>query len=322
MGDPGGRIALRQELTALAWVLGIAAWQIRTHRTRRRRRREAAEIPDRADGALTPEEAAMASDRSSALEAALADLSPGDAETLIAYARGEHPDLPGPTFRKRVERALRRLRARWRFHCLAPGALRILSPDLCDLLLARGPWICALGGVAAGLVLGLRSRGAGGAPFWSGAALSFALAAVLGCLPAGAMGFTGLLSGLVAGGLPGLAARRASVRGIPSRLSRSAPIRNEAAAMDAGRAREGATMRSIHRLAATLIAIGGTLVPPLASNGGAATPPAESPSIQGKESPLACNLAALAAAETSGSAVPSSIPTSDRRGRRDRSSSG
>jgi len=103
---------------ALAWVLGVAGWQIRTHRTRARRRRElaAGEVPDRADRSPSPEQLAIAHQLSSALDSALAGLAPGDAETLLAYSRGERPDLPGPTFRKRVERALARLRSRWRFN--------------------------------------------------------------------------------------------------------------------------------------------------------------------------------------------------------------
>ena len=101
---------------ALAWALGIAAWQVRTHRTKARRRREdAAEaLPEREDPAASPEEQAVAGELAAALERALAALPPDDAATLLAYARGERPDLPGATFRKRVERALNRLRARWR----------------------------------------------------------------------------------------------------------------------------------------------------------------------------------------------------------------
>ena len=101
---------------ALSWVLGIAAWQIRTHRSGMRRRREETMpfVPDRPDAAASPEAAAMARELGAAIDRALADLAPSDAATLIAYARGERPDLPGPTFRKRVERALARLRARWR----------------------------------------------------------------------------------------------------------------------------------------------------------------------------------------------------------------
>ena len=103
---------------ALPWVLGIAANEIRTARQRRRRRREhpAVLLAGRPDGGRSPEETAAASELERALDAALATLRPADAATLLAYARGERPDLPGPTFRKRVERALGRLRAAWRLN--------------------------------------------------------------------------------------------------------------------------------------------------------------------------------------------------------------
>ena len=109
---------LDRQRDALPWVLGIAAYEIRTSRKRRQRRREhpASALAGRPDPARSPEEAAMANDLARALDAALAALAPGDAETLLAYARGERPDLPGPTFRKRVERALARLRAAWRLN--------------------------------------------------------------------------------------------------------------------------------------------------------------------------------------------------------------
>jgi RNA polymerase sigma-70 factor (ECF subfamily) len=102
---------------ALAWLLGVTAWQVRTHRTRARRRRESAleGAPERIDAAASPEQDAIAGDLSAALDSALRELPRSDAETLLAYARGERPDLPGPTFRKRVERALARLRRRWRY---------------------------------------------------------------------------------------------------------------------------------------------------------------------------------------------------------------
>lgn len=102
---------------ALAWVLGIAGWQIRTVRTKSRRRREEPESEgvDRADGSPSPEQAAMRESLARALDAALSELPPSDAATLLAYARGERPGLPGPTFRKRVQRALARLRSHWRY---------------------------------------------------------------------------------------------------------------------------------------------------------------------------------------------------------------
>jgi RNA polymerase sigma-70 factor, ECF subfamily len=100
---------------ALSWVLGIAAWQVRTHRARIRRRRETPDpIDERPDGGPSPEAAAVTRSLNAALDRVLAQLPAADAATLIAYARGQRPDLPGPTFRKRVERALARLRARWR----------------------------------------------------------------------------------------------------------------------------------------------------------------------------------------------------------------
>jgi RNA polymerase sigma-70 factor (ECF subfamily) len=101
---------------ALAWVLGVAAWQVRTHKTRARRRREEAvdTMPEQESALPSPEAQALARDLGAALERALEELPPADAATLLAYARGERPDLPGPTFRKRVERALGRLRSRWR----------------------------------------------------------------------------------------------------------------------------------------------------------------------------------------------------------------
>ena len=102
---------------ALAWVLGVAAWQIRTQRAKARRRRETdpSVISDRPDPGRSPEQGAIARDLSSALERALAELPPADAATLLAYARGDSPGVPGPTFRKRVQRAVARLRARWRY---------------------------------------------------------------------------------------------------------------------------------------------------------------------------------------------------------------
>ena len=101
---------------ALSWALGVAAWQVRTHRTRARRRREESleAAPEPTDAAFSPEDAALSSERRAALERALSQLSASDAATLAAYARGESPDLPDATFRKRVSRALARLRARWR----------------------------------------------------------------------------------------------------------------------------------------------------------------------------------------------------------------
>ncbi len=105
-----------RERDALSWVLGIAAYEVRTARQRRRRRRENAgqPIPERPAKEPSAETAVMRSEAERQLADALATLRPEECATLLAYARGERPSLPGPTFRKRVERALRRLRSAWR----------------------------------------------------------------------------------------------------------------------------------------------------------------------------------------------------------------
>jgi hypothetical protein len=94
--------------------------------------------------------------------------------------------------------------------CLLPAVLRLFDPDLCEILFARGPWLCAATGIAAGAILGFRSRAVSGTSFWAAAILTLVLAATLGCIPAGVMGFSGLAIGVVAGGVPALAARRIS----------------------------------------------------------------------------------------------------------------
>ena len=93
--------------------------------------------------------------------------------------------------------------------CLLPVSFRAIDPALCTLLFANGLWICGAGGAAAGVILGLRSRAAGGLPFWGSALAALGFAASIGCLPAGAMGFAGLALGVIAGGAPVLVARRA-----------------------------------------------------------------------------------------------------------------
>jgi RNA polymerase sigma-70 factor (ECF subfamily) len=103
---------------ALAWILGIAAWEIRTARTRRRRRREEAlddgALAERPDAARSPEEAAAESQTSRWIDETLASLEPGDEATLRAYMTGDRPGVPPATFRKRVQRAVSRLRSAWK----------------------------------------------------------------------------------------------------------------------------------------------------------------------------------------------------------------
>ena len=100
---------------ALPWILGIAAYEIRTARRRQFRRRQDATVApdDRRDPGPSPEDEAAAAERARLLHDVLSRLRPVDAETLLAYARGDRLSLPGATFRKRVERALVRVRAAW-----------------------------------------------------------------------------------------------------------------------------------------------------------------------------------------------------------------
>ena len=93
--------------------------------------------------------------------------------------------------------------------CLLPAAMRAADPALCAKLMTGIPWPCAVGGLAAGAILALRGRPSGGPPFWTSALAALGFAAAIGCIPAGAMGFAGLLIGVVAGGAPALVLRRA-----------------------------------------------------------------------------------------------------------------
>ena len=101
---------------ALPWVIGIVASECRTLRRRAQRRREGplAEAEARADAGPSPEESATRSDLERAARSALAGLPPADVEAILAHVgEAERPDVPAATFRKRLERALKRLRRAW-----------------------------------------------------------------------------------------------------------------------------------------------------------------------------------------------------------------
>jgi RNA polymerase sigma factor (sigma-70 family) len=110
---------------ALPWVLAIAHNECRTLRKQRLRRREVGSEPAAQLTAphLSPEHALMTRELEAALSAAFSDLRPEDVHTLalsVAEDRGERPEVPAATFRKRVERALERLRLAWRAKHGAP----------------------------------------------------------------------------------------------------------------------------------------------------------------------------------------------------------
>lgn len=103
---------------ALPWVLGILAWECRSLRRRAQRRREqplpgeetaaALAMVDSAEGELVER------DLLAAVEEVLGTLPPRDAEAILAAVRGGPRPGGGAAFRKRLERARRRLRAAWR----------------------------------------------------------------------------------------------------------------------------------------------------------------------------------------------------------------
>ena len=101
---------------ALPWVLALAAYECRTYRKARLRRREDAP-PDEelADAAEGPDARLEGAQLARALREVIEDLKPEDAATLAAaMGEEERPAVPPATFRKRLERAMTRLRAAWR----------------------------------------------------------------------------------------------------------------------------------------------------------------------------------------------------------------
>jgi RNA polymerase sigma-70 factor (ECF subfamily) len=99
---------------AVTWVLGVAAHECRTFRQKQRRRREdPASAGERQASEPSPEDAVLVRDLHAAIREVLGDLTAGDALTLRAVLDERPPAVGAATFRKRVERALTRLRTAW-----------------------------------------------------------------------------------------------------------------------------------------------------------------------------------------------------------------
>lgn len=100
---------------ALAWVLGITAYKCRTLEKKRVRRRIAE--PSAGDRAAEDPDPAFVAERADLLRAAheiLGEMSPHDAEAILASAGFvERPEISGATYRKRLERALVRFKRIW-----------------------------------------------------------------------------------------------------------------------------------------------------------------------------------------------------------------
>lgn len=103
-----------RERDALTWTLTLATWQCRTARRRRERRGEvAAEVERSRDDRIVLEERALVH---AALET-FATLPPHDRDVIAAVLTDDdelRASLAPATFRKRLERALGRLRLSWR----------------------------------------------------------------------------------------------------------------------------------------------------------------------------------------------------------------
>jgi RNA polymerase sigma-70 factor (ECF subfamily) len=101
----------------LAWALTIAAFECRTHRRRleRRKERDLSGAHEALASCGTPEDALIEKDLESAAREVLGTLSEPDVRTILAAMEEERDERQkGATFRKRLQRALSRLRLAWR----------------------------------------------------------------------------------------------------------------------------------------------------------------------------------------------------------------
>jgi RNA polymerase sigma-70 factor (ECF subfamily) len=103
-----------KERDAVSWALGIIAYECKTFRQRERRRREeplsAGAEPVAPN---SPFEQALNNELQEAAKEILGTLRKSDIEVIEQMMNDERPDIPRATFRKRVERAVARLRAAW-----------------------------------------------------------------------------------------------------------------------------------------------------------------------------------------------------------------
>lgn len=101
---------------ALSWILGIAAFEVKTQRKKIARRREVGEQPLRElRDAQRIEDETIARDLLRALNDLLGAMSAQDEEAILAAAELlPRPAVSPAAFRKRLERALGRLRHAWR----------------------------------------------------------------------------------------------------------------------------------------------------------------------------------------------------------------
>ena len=98
------------ERDAVSWMLALTVFECRTLRRARERRRETGELPE-LPATTTPEVEVMRTQLMACAAEAVGELRPDDLEALEAALAGRSPDhLARGTFRKRVQRAIGRLR--------------------------------------------------------------------------------------------------------------------------------------------------------------------------------------------------------------------
>ncbi len=106
----------RPDGDAVAWALGFASFECRSVRNRRVRLREEtneALLASVAGVQASPEQATVEADLRAAAVVVLGALRPKDAEAIELALAGPRP-AASPAFRKRLQRALERLRVAWR----------------------------------------------------------------------------------------------------------------------------------------------------------------------------------------------------------------
>lgn len=99
---------------AMPWAMAIAGWECRTLARRRVRRREGGEGDAAERAGAHAEEELVQRNLTAAAVTALGELSEADRETLLATFWDEAAPVSGATLRKRRERAIDRLRSKFR----------------------------------------------------------------------------------------------------------------------------------------------------------------------------------------------------------------
>jgi len=106
---------------ALSWILGITAFECRTLKQKYRRRKENLSHHDELevlyDSKPSTEEVLLQQNLEKIVRELISELSVQDQETiLISFGEVARPELAGTTYRKRLQRAIDRLKEKWKGH--------------------------------------------------------------------------------------------------------------------------------------------------------------------------------------------------------------